>query len=87
MPKTTNSNFNAALEEASWEHNVFKGVRLERATMTVSDGNIVAPTPLSFNLDDYVGFTFRGKPILDLEGVKAQIDSGNTLCAPSGTIP
>lgn len=88
MPKTTNANFIEALDEASWEHNVFKGVRQDRATMTVSDANIVAPSPLSFNLDDYAGggFTFRDKPILDLEGVKAQIDSGNTLAAPSGTI-
>lgn len=86
MPKTTNLNFSEALEEASFEHNVFKTVRLDRATMTVSDANIVAPTPLSFNLDDYVGFTFRGKPVIDLNGVVNQIDSGNTLAAPNGVI-
>jgi len=32
--------------------------------------------PLEYNLDHYVGYTFRGKPVLDLNGVIAQIDSG-----------
>lgn len=32
--------------------------------------------PVDFNLDHYPGYTFRGKPILDLNGVIAQIDSG-----------
>ncbi|ARU17856.1 hypothetical protein A9D14_16095 (plasmid) [Croceicoccus marinus] len=34
--------------------------------------------PLQFNLDNYVGGTFRGKPIFDLDGVEDQIDSGRS---------
>ena len=45
------------------------------------DANTNAPDigdiePQEFNLDDYVGFTYRSKPIIDLDGVVGQIDSG-----------
>ncbi len=33
-------------------------------------------TPLEFNLDDYVGGTFRGKDIYDLDQIVDQIDAG-----------
>jgi len=70
-------------ENASWD--VFETlgsplrVGLSIAAPTVSD-------PLAFNLDDYVGFTFRDKPILDLNGVKSHIDSGTILKTPNGII-
>lgn len=37
--------------------------------------------PVDFNLDDYagLGFTYRSKPIFDLDQVVGQIDSGSTL--------
>lgn len=38
------------------------------------------------SLDNHVGEFFRGKPVLDLEGVKAHIDSGTVLKAPNGVI-
>lgn len=53
---------------------------------------IGAPTtendPQSFSLDPFggIGATFRGKPILDLEGVKGQIDSGTVVQVPNDTI-
>lgn len=44
--------------------------------------------PNDFSLDPYggQGFSYRGKPILDLNGVKNQIDSGQTLKASNGVI-
>ncbi|GGC33135.1 hypothetical protein GCM10011371_20670 [Novosphingobium marinum] len=43
--------------------------------------------PADFTLDDYPGFTFRDKPILDLDGVIDQIDSGyNQKVTGSNTI-
>jgi len=42
--------------------------------------------PEEFNLDDYAGLSFRGKPILDLDGVVNQIDSGNSQQVNGGTI-
>ena len=42
--------------------------------------------PQEFNLDDFVGFTFRGKPIVDLEQVKRQIDSGENNAVNAGSI-
>lgn len=33
-------------------------------------------SPQSFNLDDYAGLSWGDKPILDLEGVKSQLDAG-----------
>ncbi|SDE39966.1 M10 family metallopeptidase C-terminal domain-containing protein [Kordiimonas lacus] len=58
---------------------------------TWNDGNLwrdgfTGVTPESFNLDDYAGFTFRDKPILDLDGVINQIDSGNSQQVNGGTI-
>jgi serralysin len=47
---------------------------------------IVAPDPQHFNLDDFVGLSYRGKPIVGLDRVVAQIDSGTTLAAPNGVI-
>ncbi|BEV02391.1 M10 family metallopeptidase C-terminal domain-containing protein [Novosphingobium olei] len=54
-------------------------VELGLASLTVA-------TPSGFNLDDYAGYTWAGKPIIGLDGVKAHIDSGTTLKAPSGVI-
>lgn len=42
--------------------------------------------PENFNLDDFAGFTFRGKPILDLDGVVSQLDTGQEIAASSGKI-
>ncbi len=44
--------------------------------------------PQSFNLDDYggLGFTYRGNPILDLDGVVGQIDAGIEIQASNGII-
>lgn len=44
--------------------------------------------PLEFNLDDYagLGFTYRGKPIADLDQVVEQIDSGRELNTKNGVI-
>jgi serralysin len=56
-----------------------------QADLTTVDG-IVAPDPQGFNLDDFVGFTFRGKPVVDLDQVVVQIDSGNHDKVNSGKI-
>jgi serralysin len=53
--------------------------------LTTVDG-LVAPDPQGFNLDDFVGFTFRGKTIFDLDGVIQQIDSGSHDKVNSGKI-
>lgn len=44
--------------------------------------------PQSLNLDDYggLGYTYRGKPILDLGGVVNQIDAGIEVHANNGVI-
>jgi serralysin len=44
--------------------------------------------PNSFSLDPFggQGFTFRGRPILDLDGVIGQIDSGSRLHVPNGVV-
>jgi serralysin len=34
--------------------------------------------PANFNLDDYVGYTWDGKPIVDLDGVIDHLDSGSS---------
>jgi serralysin len=60
--------------------------REDLAGNTLATPGIVAPDPQQFNLDDFVGFTFRGKPILDQAGVISHIDSGNKLAVPNGTI-
>lgn len=48
--------------------------------------SLTVATPSAFNLDDYPGYSWAGKPILGLDGVKAHIDSGTTLKAPNGVI-
>lgn len=70
MAKKLVRNENEGVFRRSAEERVYRGVD--------------APTPdqpQSFNLDDYAGpgNTFRDKPILGLDGVKGQIDSGTTL--------
>jgi len=44
------------------------------------------PTPQSFSLDPYAGYTFRGKPILDLNGVISHISTGQPIHASNGVI-
>jgi serralysin len=46
----------------------------------------IVSDPNSLNLDDYVGLTWQGKPIIGLTGVIAQIDSGQTERANAGQI-
>ncbi|WP_225207116.1 M10 family metallopeptidase C-terminal domain-containing protein [Novosphingobium huizhouense] len=79
----TNTQKAAALLSAHPEADPFEllgnPVELGLASLTVS-------TPSGFNLDDYVGFSWSGKPVIDLDGVKAHIDSGTTLKAPNGVI-
>ena len=49
--------------------------------------NLAQPSsPQSFSLDPYAGGTFRGKPILDLNGVIGQIATGQTIHASNGVI-
>jgi serralysin len=43
-------------------------------------------TPQSFSLDPYAEYTFRGKPILDLNGVIDHIATGLTIHASNGVI-
>lgn len=73
MAKMTNVDTHAAASELMLDLTIrdltFKG------SILGADGPTVG-SPHSFNLDDYAGFTYRGKPILDLEGVKNQIDGG-----------
>lgn len=42
--------------------------------------------PLSYNLDNYVGTTYRDKPVADLDAVIAHIDSGTIAPAPNRII-
>lgn len=73
MAKMTNVDTHAAASELMLDLTIrdltFKG------SILGADGPTVG-SPHSFNLDDYAGFTYRAKPILDLEGVKNQIDGG-----------
>lgn len=45
--------------------------------VSVLDQEPLTVQPNEFNLDNFVGYTYRGKDILDLDGVVGQIDSGN----------
>jgi len=62
-------------------------VRGTNAPVTV--GTEGAPTPgtaVDFNLDDYVGYSWRSKPIIGLDGVVDHIDSGQSIAAHNGVI-
>jgi len=50
--------------------------RIDGTFTQVQNQPVPAVQPVEFNLDNYPGYTFRAKPILDLDGVIAQIDSG-----------
>ena len=52
----------------------------------VSAPEDVADDPQNFNLDDFAGLVYRGKPIADLEQVVRQIDSGTAIRASNNTI-
>ncbi len=56
------------------------GINLHEAT------NVVVGEPQGFSLDPYVGFTYRGKDILDQDGIIDQIDSGRHLDVNNGVI-
>lgn len=51
----------------------------QRATANPVTTQITVNQPMEFNLDDYVGYTFRDLPVLDLDGVQNQINSGNRI--------
>lgn len=42
--------------------------------------------PAGFNLDDYVGYSWAGKPIIDLDGVETHLDMGQTAPVHGGNI-
>jgi serralysin len=42
--------------------------------------------PADFNLDDYVGYTWSDKPIIDLDGVESHLDTGLTAPVHNGVI-
>ncbi len=48
-----------------------------RVPVKAADGG--PAVPVDFNLDDYVGSTYRGKPILGLDGVIGHIDNGGII--------
>jgi serralysin len=58
------------------------------AELVATAVDFTAVEPNSFSLDPFggLGFTYRGKPILDLEGVIGQIDSGTRLHVPNGVV-
>jgi serralysin len=43
-------------------------------------------SPPAFNLDDYVGYTWADKPIIDLDGVVSHLDTGRTDTVNGGVI-
>ena len=43
-------------------------------------------SPAGFNLDDYVGYSWAGKPIIDLPGVESHLDTGLTAPVHNGVI-
>lgn len=88
-----NNNRNQILESAPALANIasrggdlFEALGQSRAAADVSSASITVDRPSQFNLDDFAGFTFRGNPVLDLDGVRGQIDSGNRVSVPNGTI-
>lgn len=83
----------AAFASDAAEQSAGHEVKLESSIRQVAAGDFVpadalAPAEdlLPFRLDDYVGFFYRGKPILDLDGVIGQIDRGTRIKAASGKI-
>ena len=67
-------------------HDAFQYIGRDRHTAFEASGAITTPTPTEFNLDDYVGYTFRGKPVIDQAGVINQIDSGTAIQINNGVI-
>ena len=59
------------------DHVVRPGADLTSITMV--DPVAAFAEPMEFNLDDYVGYTYRGKPIVDLDQVVDQIWTGRTV--------
>ena len=43
-------------------------------------------SPAGFNLDDYVGYSWSDKPIIDLNGVESHLDTGFTAPVHNGVI-
>jgi serralysin len=75
-------------EEAAAEgRSPFERLGRDRAISdSVVNARIEVGDPMELNLDDYVGYTYRNKPVVDLDQVKAQIDSGAQVKLPNGTI-
>ena len=73
MAKNTNDRTHTVASEPTQDLTIrdltFKG-------SVLGEGAPSTGSPQGFNLDDYPGLTWGGKPILDLEGVKDQIDGG-----------
>ena len=58
-----------------------------REQVLVNEAGAITPTgPLGFNLDAHVGEIYRNKPVIDLAGVVAHIDSGTAVKLPTNII-
>jgi len=74
MAKFSNKVQADTAREAFDKHDV---ARFDGSFTQIQTQQLQVVEPSEYNLDHYVGGTYRGKPIVDLEGVIAHIDSGN----------
>jgi serralysin len=59
----------------------------DQTMMTHVDTHAPSPgSPADFNLDDYAGYTWAGKPIIDLDGVESHLDTGLNAPVHNGVI-
>ena len=83
MAKDTNSSVAQEIVENTADNDIFETL----GKLQVNDPlAITREDPLSFNLDDFVGATFRGKPVVGLDVVIDKIDSGRADTVNGGVI-
>ncbi len=83
MAKNSNSAIAQEIAENTAGNDIFEVLGKNRVNDPLA---ITRDDPLSFNLDDYVGATYRGKPVVGLDVVIDKIDSGRTDTVNAGVI-
>lgn len=83
MATSNNSRIAREIAENTAENDIFETLGRNQANDPLS---INRDEPMAFNLDDFVGGIFRNKPIIGLDAVIDQIDSGRSDSVNAGVI-
>ena len=76
----------AATNDHDHDHDWPEKVRDRQISLDDLTTNITFEGPNDFSLDPYAGYSFRGLPIYDLDGVIDQIATGRSVTASNGVI-